>query len=124
MNSQLKEVERLVRKLKLQIPFSPDCDPAHDLIDRIIELCNQSAQDRALDFLRARYMEVESAAVTAYEVDGKWLRVGIPRRQPLDQQIDWCINKKAAFLEITMTMNGSAIQSEITETFNITHFKK
>lgn len=124
MNSQIKEIERLVRKLKLQIPFSPDCDPAHDLIDKILEVCHSDSSSPALDFLRARYMEVESAVVTAYEVDGKWLKVGIPRRQPLDQQIDWCINKKATCLEITMTMNGSAIQSEIVETFSITHFKK
>lgn len=123
MNLQLKHIESTARALKLKLPFTPECDPAHDLVDRIIELCSEPAQDTALGFLRARYMEVESAVVTAYEVDGKWMKVGIPRRQPLDQQVAWCINKKAAMLEITMTMNGSAIQSEIVETFNITHFK-
>lgn len=123
MNSQIKEIERLVRKLKLQIPFSPDCDPAHDLIDRIIELCNQSAQDRALEFLRARNENIESAYILQYHVDGKWLAVRIPRHQPFGQQVEWCASKGASMVDVTMQINGAAKLSHLTETFSITDFK-
>lgn len=121
--STLKQIEAAARSLKLKLPFTPECDPAHDLIDRIIELCSQSAQDKALEFLRARHENVESAYVLQYHVDGKWLAVRIPRHQPFGQQIEWCASKGATLIDVTMKINGSDTLSSLTETFNINDFK-
>lgn len=123
MKDTLKQIHDAVRSLKLKLPFTPECDPAHDLIDRIIELCGQSAQDRALEFLRARHENVESAYVLQYHVDGKWLAVRIPRHQPFGQQVQWCASKGASMVDVTMQINGAAKLSSLTETFNINDFK-
>lgn len=123
MSQQLKQIESAARSLKLKLPFTPECDPAHDLIDRIIELCSQSAQDKALEFLRARHENVESAYVLQYQVDGKWLAVRIPRHQPFGQQIEWCASKGASLIDVTMKINGADALSSLTETFSITDFK-
>lgn len=123
MSQQLKQIESAARSLKLKLPFTPECDPAHDLIDRIIELCNESAQDKALEFLRARHENVESAYVLQYHVDGKWLAVRIPRHQPFGQQVEWCASKGASLIDVKMQINGAAKLSSLTETFNLNEFK-
>ena len=123
MKSTLKQIEAAAKSLKLKLPFTPECDPAHDLIDRIILLCAESATDRALDMLRARYDHVESARVLQYEKDGTWLSIGIPKHQPFIQQIEWCERKGVTALDVTMAINGGGKFSNLTETFNINDFK-
>ena len=122
-STTLKQIEKAARALKLRLPFSPDCDPAHDLIDRIIDLCSESAQDAALEFLRARHEGVESAVVAQYLVGESWSAIRIPRHQPFGQQIQWCANKGATLVEVLMHINGSDKLSRLTETFSITDFK-
>ena len=124
MKDLLKQIEGAARSLKLKLPFSPGYDPAHDLVDRIIELCGQAEPvDRALAILRAKYDNVVGAVVTQYEVSGKWLGIGVPKHQPLIQQIDWCRNKRAAFVEITIGIHDDTKQIQMIETFNINDFK-
>ena len=124
MKDLLKQIESATRSLKLKLPFTPECDPAHDLIDRIIELCGQAEPtDRALEMLRARHEGVESACISQYEVSGKWLAVRIPKHQPIGQQIQWCASKGATLMEVTMKINGSGKMSTMIETFNINDFK-
>lgn len=123
MKDTLKQIHDAARSLKLKLPFTPECDPAHDLVDRIILLCSESAQDKALEFLRSCHENVENAQVTRYDSDGKWLSIGIPKHQPFSQQVEWCGRKGAVLIEVTMRINGAAKLSSLTETFNIKDFK-
>ena len=120
----LKQIESAARSLKLKLPFTLECDPAHDLIDRIIELCGESAQDSDLEALRVLHYGVESAYVVQYQVGGRWLAVRIPRHQPFGQQVEWCKGKGATHLEVSMNVNGSEKLTAITEIFNINYFSK
>jgi len=122
MSQQLKQIEAAARSLKLKLPFTPECDPAHDLIDRILLLCADHETDRAMDYLRARHENVEIARVSQYEKGGAWMAVGIPKHQPFIQQIEWCERKGATLVEVSMTVNGGK-HSTLIETFNIHDFK-
>ena len=122
--STLKQIEAAARSLKLKLPFTPECDPAHDLIDRIIELCAGQPSDRAMDLIRSKVDDVESARVSQYEKSGQWLAVGIPKHQPFLQQVEWCEHKGAAIIEVSMVIRRDDYFGNRIETFNINDFKK
>lgn len=120
----LKQIEAAARSLKLKLPFTPECDPAHDLIDRIIELCGASAAtDPAIGFLEKQHEGLVGASVTQYELKGRWLSVGLPRHQPFGQQVEWCARKGATLIEVTMVIHDSDKQVQLIQTFNINDFK-
>lgn len=123
MKSTLKQIEEAAKSLKLKLPFTPECDPAHDLIERIIELCGSQTSDRAMDVLRGKIDSVESARVSKYEKSGQWLAVGIPKHQPFLQQIEWCERKGAATVEVSMVIRSADYFGSRIETFNINDFK-
>lgn len=122
--STLKQIEGLARSLKLKLAFTPEHDPAHDLIDRIIELCAGQPSDRAMDFLRSKVDDVESARVSQYEKAGQLLAVGIPKHQPFLQQVEWCERKGADTIEVYMVIRRDDYFGNRIETFNINEFKK
>jgi hypothetical protein len=124
MSLQLKQIEAAARALKLKLPFTPDCDPAHDLVDRIIHLCSQSAQvDPALALLEKNHEGVVGASVIRYQLDERWLAVGIPRHQPFGQQIDWCTRKGVANVEIVIEIHTDEKRTQLYQTNNINDFK-
>lgn len=125
MSTQLKQIESAARALKLKLPFSPECDPAHDLVDRIIDLCSQSAQvDPALTLLEKEHEGVVGASVWQYEIAGRWLAVGLPRHQPFGQQIEWCARKGATLVDVVIEIYTDDKRTQLHQTFNINHFKK
>lgn len=125
MSTQLKQIESAARALKLKLPFSPECDPAHDLVDRIIDLCSQSAQvDPALTLLEKEHQGIIGASVWQYEVGSRWLSVGLPRHQPFGQQIDWCARKGATIVDVVIEIHTDDKRTQLHQTFNINHFKK
>lgn len=125
MPLQLKQIESAARALKLKLPFTPECDPAHDLIDRIIELCSQSAPVHpALALLEQKHEGVVGASVLQYELAGRWLSVGLPRHQPFGQQIEWCARKGATLVDVVIEIHTDDKRTQLHQTFNINDFKK
>jgi len=126
MSPQLKQIEAAARSLKLKLPFTPECDPAHDLIDRIIVLCSQSAQDTdpALEALCRQHEGVVGASVTRYQLDDRWLAIGIPRHQPFGQQVGWCDRKGATSIEVVIEIHSDEKRTQLYQTNSIKDFKK
>lgn len=125
MKNKLKQIEKAARALKLRLPFSPDCDPAHDLIDRIIDLCSESALvDPALALLEQEHKGVVGASVLQYEIDQRWLSVALPRHQPFGQQIEWCARKGATLVDVVIEIHTDDKRTQLHQTFNINDFKK
>ena len=125
MSLQLKKIKSIARSLKLKLPFTPECDPAHDLVDRIIELCSESAPvDQALALLEKKYEGVVGASVLQYEIDQRWLSVALPRHQPFGQQIEWCARKGATLVDVVIEIHTDDKRTQLHQTFNINDFKK
>jgi hypothetical protein len=110
MTNQIETLHALFRALKNGLPYAPENDAAHDLIDRGIEICQAVSEvetDTALAFLKTRYSDIKTARVSGVLLSEGWLRVGIPARQPLTEQVDWARNKGGAIVEITISHFGS-----------------
>lgn len=123
--STLKQIEAAARSLKLKLPFTPECDPAHDLIDRIIELCSAGATaDPYLEILEKQYDGVVGASVLQYQLHERWLSVGIPRHQPFGQQVEWCARKGATLIDVVTEIQTDDKRTQMHQTFNIHDFKK
>lgn len=123
--STLKQIEGLARSLKLKLSFTPEYDPAHDLIDRIIELCGVSAAtDPAMEVLEKQYDGVVGASVLQYQLAERWLSVGIPRHQPFGQQVAWCARKGATLIDVVTEIQTDDRRTQMHQTFNINDFKK
>lgn len=126
MTTQIETLHALFRALKNGLPYAPENDAAHDLIDRGIEICQAVSEvetDTALAFLKTRYFDIKTARVTGVGVGKAWLRVGIPINQPLTQQIDWARNKLG--LKVEITIYHLTDDEQTVEEFDLTrHFQK
>lgn len=124
MTTHTKTLYELFKALKKKVPYTPDCDQAHDLIDRGIELCQAVSgdeSDAAIAFLKSRHSDIKSARVSGVEVESGWLRLRIPINQPLIQQIDWA-RTKGRKVEITIIHLNDKIS---VEEFDLNkHFQK
>lgn len=82
---RFKDIEACAKAIKLRIPFEKQYDNVFDMLDGIIELCNEPVQEELPDTFE----------VTQYMIGDQWLAAGIPKRQPYTEQVEWCIRKKA-----------------------------
>lgn len=87
---RFKDIEACAKTIKLRIPFEKQYDNVFDLLDAIIELCKEPEQEEIPDIFE----------ITQYLVGDQWLTVGIPKRQPYNEQVQWCIRKNASRIKV------------------------
>lgn len=85
---RFKDIEACAKAIKLRIPFERQYDNVFDMLDGIIELCKEPEPELPDDY-----------EVLQYLVGDQWLSAGIPKRQPYNEQVQWCIRKKATRLK-------------------------
>lgn len=95
-NSQrFKDIQACAKAIKLRIPFEKQYDNVFDMLDGIIELCNEPAENE------------ENCQVVEYQVGENWMTVGIPIRQPYIEQVEWCMRKKASWVKVVVKRDGA-----------------
>lgn len=92
---RFKDIEACAKAIKLRIPFEQQYDNVFDMLDGIIELCNEPATDD------------QNCKVVEYQVGENWLTVGIPIRQPYNEQVQWCIRKGASWIKVVVQRDGA-----------------
>lgn len=118
MNEKLKAALRSFQTIqkgaeacRLRVEIAPETDAVHQMLDGIVQACIEqiAALSRpeqsgtpsaallpAMKAVLSRYPESIGARVSFFETSqGAKTTTGIPAHQPLQEQIEWCMRKKA-----------------------------
>lgn len=110
--SAFQTIQRAAEACRLRVEIAPDTDAVHQMLEGVIGACGQqiaaltpltkpSGADSAallpaLKAVLSRYPESIGARVSFFETEtGVKTTTGIPAHQPLQEQIEWCMRKKA-----------------------------
>lgn len=112
MHERLKSIKAIAKTLKLRLPFEPDNDNMHDLLDGIVALCDEPVFPHVENPIvkpdgvqwsinpKAIANSNDTTKMTSYLLNDKWLSVGIPKRQPFHEQVFWAANKGATKIKM------------------------
>lgn len=119
MNEQIKDalrsfqiIQKAAEACRLRVEIAPDTDPVHQMLEGVIEACGQqiaaltpltkpSGADSAallpaMKAVLSLHPESTGARVSFFETEaGAKTTTGIPAHQPLQEQVEWCMRKKA-----------------------------
>ncbi len=118
MNQQIKSaiasfgiIKKAAEACRLRVEIAPGTDAAHQILDGIVQACTEqiaaltplaqssapsAAMLPAMKAVLSRYPESIGARVSFFETaQGTKTTTGIPAHQPLQEQVEWCIRKKA-----------------------------
>jgi len=118
MNEQIKSalrafkiIQKAAEACRLRVEISPDTDAVNQMLEGIALACSEqiaaltplaqsgtpsAALLPALKAVLSRYPESIGARVSFFETEtGVKTTTGIPAHQPLQEQIEWCMRKKA-----------------------------
>jgi len=106
-----KIIQKAAEACRLRVEIAPETDAVHQMLDGIVQACEEQiaalsplskAGTPSADLLPAmkavlsRYPESIGARVSFFETSqGAKTTTGIPAHQPLQEQVEWCIRKKA-----------------------------
>ena len=110
---RFKDIEACAKAIKLRIPFEKQYDNVFDMLDAIIELCNEPVPELPDDY-----------EVVQYLVGDQWISAGIPKRQPYLEQVQFCLRKKATRIKVKAKDGGQELEHDITHIFQPTQFIK
>lgn len=106
-----KIIQKAAEACCLRIEISPETDAVHQMLEGIVQTCSEqilalsplaqpgtpsAALLPAMKAVLGRYPESIGARVSFFETEaGAKTTTGIPAHQPLQEQIEWCMRKKA-----------------------------
>lgn len=118
MNEQIKSaiasfsiIQKAAKACRLRVEIASSTDAVHQMLDGIVQACTEqiaalsplaqsgtpsAALLPAMKAVLSRYPESIGARVSFLETaQGVKTTTGIPAHQPLQEQIEWCMRKKA-----------------------------
>lgn len=118
MNQQIKSaitsfliIQKAAEACRRRVEIAPGTDKVHQMLEGIVQACTEqiaalttlaqsSAPSAALlpamKAVLSRYPESIGARVSFFETaQGTKTTTGIPAHQPLQEQVEWCMRKKA-----------------------------
>lgn len=106
-----KIIQKAAEACRLRVEIAPETDAVHQMIEGIVQACEEqilalsplaqsgtpsAALLPAMKAVLGRYPESIGARVSFFETSqGAKTTTGIPAHQPLQEQIEWCMRKKA-----------------------------
>lgn len=118
MNQQIKSalrsfqiIQKAAEACRRRVEIAPETDAVHQMIEGIVQACGEqivallplaqtgtpsAALLPAMKAVLSRYPESIEARVSFFETEaGAKTTTGIPAHQPLQEQIEWCMRKRA-----------------------------
>lgn len=108
---------------RVRVEISRGTDPVHQMLEGIAQTCNEqiaalapltkpSGADSAallpaMKAVLSRHPEAINALVGFFETSKRVEETtGIPRHQPLQEQVEWCVRKKATQITLRVLFEG------------------
>lgn len=121
--SAFQTIQKACEACRLRVKIAPDTDPVHQMLEGMIEACGQqiaaltpltksSGADSAallpaMKAVLSRHPEAINALVGFFQTSKRVEETtGIPRHQPLQEQVEWCVRKKATQITLRVLFEG------------------
>lgn len=129
MNQKLKSalrafqiIEKAADACRLRIEVSAETDPAHQMLEGIVQACREQIQSLkhgtelaalapAMAAVLSRHPEATHASVSFFATTTTTQsKTGIPAHQPLQEQCEWAVRKRATQITLTIKLHdGTSI---------------